>query len=70
MSDLEATLAKLRRATEFALAYPDQMITRSEAHALLDERDRYRATLERLAAHTDRFVAQIAREALDAKARR
>lgn len=35
-TSLNLVLAKLRRATELALAYPDQTINREEAHLLLD----------------------------------
>ncbi len=35
--DLPRALAKLRQATEFALAYPTVAITRAEAHAVLNE---------------------------------
>lgn len=37
---LQRGLVKLRHATELALGYPDQTITRAEAHALLEEFER------------------------------
>jgi hypothetical protein len=42
---VRAVLAKLRRATEFALNYPAQAINRSEAHTLLADRERLEAAL-------------------------